>query len=52
MSMYIFVFLDNGKIIWLYPPHEGGIRPTLLQAVATTPHSHNVIKVRSMFIES
>ena len=29
-------FLDNGKIIRLHPPRQGGIRPTLLQAIATT----------------
>ena len=38
-------FLDNGKIIRLHPPRQGGIRPTLLQAVATTPNSYNIIKV-------
>ena len=41
----VLLFLDNGKIIRLHPPRQGGIRPTLLQAEATTPYSYNVIKV-------
>ena len=32
--VYSLVFLDNGKIIRLHPPRQGGIKPTLLQAVA------------------
>ena len=39
------LFLDNEKIIRLHPPRQGGIRLTLLQTVATTPYSYDVIKV-------
>jgi len=45
-------FLDNGKEYQASPSSSRGIRPTLLHAVATTPHSHNKFKAYNIMIES